>query len=122
MLGKKVRITIDRCHVMKNFQEHLTAARREIQRHLGQEEAKALKGTRWLWLTNQENLSVEEQVELAALGEQFPVLKHLREQRDKLRALFGKSLDRYGDRWGRATTRLDRGGPAVGPKGFGVVL
>ena len=73
---------------MKNFQDHLTAARREIQRQLPKEEARALKGTRWLWLTNQENLSADEGAELAALGERFPLLKQLREQRDKLRELF----------------------------------
>jgi transposase len=87
-LGEQVRITIDRFHVMKNFQDHLTAARREIQRQLPKEQAKALKGTRWLWLTNQENLSVDERAELAALGKRFPLLQQLREQRDKLRALF----------------------------------
>jgi transposase len=73
---------------MKNFQDHLTAARREIQRQLPKEEAKALKGTRWLWLTNAENLTVAEREELAALGARFPLLKQLREQRDKLRELF----------------------------------
>jgi transposase len=87
-LGKRVRLTIDRFHVMKNFQDHLTAARREIQRQLPKEEAKALKGTRWRWLTNAENLSADERTELAALGARFPLLKHLREQRDKLRQLF----------------------------------
>jgi transposase len=87
-LGEKVRITIDRFHVMKSFQDQLTAARREIQRQLPKEEAKALKGTRWLWLTNQENLSVDERAELAALGKRFPLLQQLREQRDQLRDLF----------------------------------
>lgn len=87
-LGEQVRITIDRFHVMKNFQDHLTAARREIQRHLPKELAQALKGTRWLWLTNQENLSEDEHAELAALGQRFPLLQQLREQRDKLRELF----------------------------------
>ena len=70
-LGEQVRITIDRFHVMKNFQDHLTAVRREIQRQLPQEEAKALKGTRWLWLTNQGNLSVDERAELAGWGNGF---------------------------------------------------
>jgi transposase len=87
-LGERVRITIDRFHVMKNFQDHLTAARREIQRQLPKEEAKALKGTRWLWLTNQENLSADGRAELAALGKRFPLLGQLREQRDRLRELF----------------------------------
>lgn len=87
-LGENVRITIDRFHVMKSFQDHLTAARREIQRQLPKEQAKALKGTRWLWLTNQENLSADERVELAMLGKRFPLLRHLRQQRDRLHELF----------------------------------
>jgi transposase len=87
-LGEQVRITIDRFHVMKNFQDHLTAARREIQRQLPPEEAKALKGTRWLWLTNEENLTAAQRRELAALGKRFPRLQQLREQRERLRQLF----------------------------------
>jgi transposase len=86
--GDSVRITIDRFHVMKSFQDHLTAARREIQRSLPKEEAKALKGTRWLWLTNQENLTEGERAELQTLKEQFPLLKELSEQRERLRGLF----------------------------------
>jgi transposase len=86
--GADVRITIDRFHVMKNFQEQLTAARREIQRQLPKDEAKALKGTRWLWLTNEENLSAEERAELAQLQQRFPLLGQLRQQRERLRALF----------------------------------
>ena len=86
--GVGVRVTIDRFHVMKNFQDHVNAARREIQRQLPREEAKALKGTRWLWLTNAENLTEQEQAELAVLQEQFPLLGRLRQQREKLRRLF----------------------------------
>jgi transposase len=88
VFGAAVRVTIDRFHVMKNFQQHWTAARREIQRQLPPEAAQALKGSRWLWLTNQENLTPEDQDQLAALEQQFPSLQHLREQREKLRALF----------------------------------
>jgi transposase len=88
VFGEGVRVTIDRFHVMKNFQDHMTAARREIQRQLPREEAKALKGTRWLWLTNTENLTEQEQAELAVLQEQFPLLGRLRQQRERLRLLF----------------------------------
>jgi transposase len=88
VLGEGVRITIDRFHVMKNFQDHLTAARREIQRQLPRDEAKALKGTRWLWLTNAENLTEQEQAQLVVLQEQFPLLGRLRQQRERLRLLF----------------------------------
>lgn len=86
--GEQVRITIDRFHVMKNFQDQLTAARREIQRSLPREEAQALKGTRWLWLTNEENLTEQARAELVALAERFPLLGQLRQQRERLQELF----------------------------------
>jgi transposase len=83
-----VRVTIDRFHVMKNFQEQLTKARREIQRGLSKEEAKDLKGTRWLWVKNWENLTVEERAQLEELKKRFPQLRELAEQREQLRAIF----------------------------------
>ena len=84
----KVRVTIDRFHVMKNFQEQLTEARREIQRGLSKEQAKELKGTRWLWQTNPENLSDEQRQQMEQLKGRFPKLKQLVEQRESLRAIF----------------------------------
>jgi transposase len=83
-----VRVTIDRFHVMKNFQEQLTKARREIQRGLSQEDAKELKGSRWLWLKNWENLTEQERTDLERLKQRFPKLKQLAEQRESLRAIF----------------------------------
>jgi transposase len=88
VFGATFRVTIDRFHVVKNFQEQLTQARREIQRGMGKEEAKELKGTRWLWQKNPENLTAEEQQRLAGLKERFPRLKELVEQRESLRAIF----------------------------------
>ena len=88
VFGQSVRVTIDRFHVMKNFQEQLTEARREIQRGLDKEAAKELKGTRWLWQTNPENLSVEQLQQLQSLKGRFPRLKELVEQRESLRAIF----------------------------------
>jgi len=88
VFGQAFRVTIDRFHVVKNFQEQLTQARREIQRGMGKEEAKELKGTRWLWQKNPENLTTEQQQQLSALKERFPRLKELVEQRESLRALF----------------------------------
>jgi transposase len=88
VFGEAVAIVIDRFHVMKNFQEQLTAARRELQRALPAEEARALKGSRWLWLTNPENLEEEELQQLTALRAQFPPLACLADQREALRQLF----------------------------------
>jgi len=88
VFGSGVRVTIDRFHVMKNFQDGLSDARREIQRSLPKEAAKELKGTRWLWLTNPENLTPEQQAELRALKERFPALARLSEHREALRRIF----------------------------------
>lgn len=88
VFGKKVHVTIDRFHVMANFQERLTEARREVQRGLGKEEAKELKGSRWLWVKNRENLSQQEREQLEVLEEKFPRLKELARQREELRAIF----------------------------------
>src|SRR5688500_18934376 len=88
VFGGEVRVTIDRFHVAKNFQEQLTEARREIQRGLDKEQAKELKGTRWLWQTNPENLTDEQRQQLDGLKERFPRLRQLVQQRESLRAIF----------------------------------
>lgn len=88
VFGDAVRVTIDRFHVMKNFQDGLTAARREIQRGLSPERAKDLKGSRWLWLTNVENLAPEQRRELEALKRKFPELGRLADHREALRRIF----------------------------------
>jgi transposase len=86
--GDHVTITIDRFHVMKNFQECLTAARRDLQRALSTPEREQLKGSRWLWVTNPENLTRDERARLQALKQQFPGLGQLVDQRAALRAIF----------------------------------
>jgi transposase len=86
--GDRVIITIDRFHVMKNFQECLTAARRALQRQLSGPARVQLKGSRWLWVTNPENLTDDERQRLQALKQQFPSLGQLADQREALRAIF----------------------------------
>ena len=88
VFGDEVKVTIDRFHVMKNFQERLTDARRQIQRGLDKEAAKELKGSRWLWVKNGENLTQEERQEPETLKGKFPQLKELAQQREGLRSIF----------------------------------
>lgn len=88
VFGTGVRVTIDRFHVMKNLQEQLTKARREIQRQLGKEAAQELKGTRWLWVKNRENLTGEERRQLESLKQKYPRLGQLADQREQLREIF----------------------------------
>lgn len=86
--GEGVVITIDRFHVMKNFQDGLSAARRELQRGLSAEAKAKLKGSRWWWVTNAENLDAEDREAFAQLRVEFPALGALWEQREKLQAIF----------------------------------
>lgn len=88
VFGDTVAVTIDRFHVMKNFQQRLNEARREIQNQLPKEEAGELKGSRWLWLTNWRNLTSEQQAELQRLKNKFPALAQLSEHREALRKIF----------------------------------
>lgn len=88
VFGPAVRVTIDRFHVMKNFQDRLNEARRELQRQMNKEQARELKGSRWLWMTNPENLAVEQRGELEALKRKFPELGRLAEHREELRQIF----------------------------------
>src|SRR5437588_10927412 len=85
VLGPSVRITIDRFHVMKNFQDRLTEARRELQRPMDKGQAKELKGSRWLWMTNPENLTTGRRGELEVLTRKFPELGRLADHREELR-------------------------------------
>jgi transposase len=88
VFGDEVRITIDRFHVMKNLQDQLTKARREIQRELPQAAREVLKGSRWLWLKNEESLTPKEAKTLEKLCRDYPRLGQLRERRERLRAIF----------------------------------
>jgi transposase len=81
-------VTIDRFHVMKNFQDGLTAARRELQRGLSADAKVRLKGSRWWWVTNPENLREEDREAFARLRQEFPALGNLWDQRERLRAIF----------------------------------
>lgn len=88
VFGEGVAITIDRFHVMKNFQDGLTAARRQLQRDLSAEAKAKLKGSRWWWVTNVENLEEDDRESFAKLRVEFPELAALWEQREQLRAIF----------------------------------
>ncbi|AWM38485.1 hypothetical protein GobsT_33610 [Gemmata obscuriglobus] len=73
---------------MKSFQDRLTAARRELPRGRPAEARAKLKGGRWWWVTNPENLCQEHPESFAELRVQLPVRAALWEQREQLRAIF----------------------------------
>ena len=88
VFGTAVRVTVDRFHVMKNFQDRLTECRRQLQNQLPADQRKELKGTRWLWVTNPENLTPEQRAELEKHKRRFPELAALHDHRERLRQIF----------------------------------
>lgn len=88
VFGPSIRITIDRFHVMRYFQDRLNEAQRNLQRLVGRNQSAELKGSRWLWLTNPENLTPEKRVELNALKRKFPLIGKLADHREALRRIF----------------------------------
>jgi transposase len=57
-------IVADRFHVMKQLNEQLTKARRQIQRQADADTKEALKGSRWLLVRTQHSLTVEQAQQL----------------------------------------------------------
>jgi len=87
-LGEHVKVVIDRFHVMSKFQEHLTHARRDLEKELPAEEREVLKGSRWLWVSNLENLTRKQRGQFAKLKKRFPSLNKLWWHRQRFRRIF----------------------------------
>ena len=71
------RINGDRFHVMKNLNDRVTTARREIQRQAAEPEKQQLKGCRWLLVKNQHDLTDAERSQLEQALSASPTLKQL---------------------------------------------
>ena len=60
----QARIVADRFHVMKQLNDQLTKARRQIQRHADADTKAALKGSRWLLVRTRSSLTEEQETQL----------------------------------------------------------
>ncbi len=60
----QARIVADRFHVMKQLNDHLTKARRQIQREADAATKAALKGCRWLLVRNRASLTPDQEEHL----------------------------------------------------------
>ena len=85
-------IVADRFHVMKNLNDHVSAARREIQRDLPEETKQTLKGCRWLLVRNQDDLSLSDKDKLEAMFKVSPSLTQLHTLKEDFRAIFEADL------------------------------
>jgi transposase len=87
------RIVADRFHVMKQLNDQLTKARRQIQRSADDETKDALKGSRWLLVTNRDELSTEKQQQLLDVLSADPELRTAYLLKEEFRHIFEKIRD-----------------------------
>ena len=83
-----VEIVVDRFHVMKNLNHALTTARREIQRQATPEVKDQLKGSRWVLVRNQCDLTTEQREKLDTIYAVSPELKLGHQLKEQFRAIF----------------------------------
>jgi len=86
------RRVVDRFHVMKNLNDALTKARRAIQKDADEKTKELLKGCRWLLVKNRENLTEEQEKQLACMLDASPELKRCYELKEAFRDLFNQNL------------------------------
>lgn len=81
-------IVADRFHLMQNLNRAVTKARRDIQRGADPEIKAQLKGSRWLLVKNQGNLSDDEKERLEQLFRHAPQLEILHQLKEAFRDIF----------------------------------
>jgi transposase len=84
----QAKIVIDRFHVQKAFGEQIDKARRSIQSKLSEEDRKELKGSRWIILKPEKNLTEEQRVSLETICQKYPQLKKLYELKEEFRNIY----------------------------------
>jgi transposase len=87
-------IVVDRFHVMKNLNHCLTMARREIQRNASHEVKEQLKGSRWVLVKNQKDLTEKQRTKLENLYQASPELKACHQLKEQFRTIFETVTDR----------------------------
>ena len=88
------RIVADRFHVMKQLNEQLSNARRQIQRTADAEAKAALKGCRWLLVRNRTDLSEAQQARLHLALQADAELRTAYALKEEFRLIFEKVHDR----------------------------
>lgn len=90
----EAQIVADRFHVMKQLNEQLSKARRQIQRRADGQTKAALKGCRWLLVHNRPDLSAEQQAQLQLALQADDMLRSAYLLKEEFRLIFEKIHDR----------------------------
>ena len=86
----KARIVVDRFHVQKHLNDALTKVRRKIQKDLDDEQKEAIKGSRWILVKNEEDLSKEEKLKLEEIYKSCKILGKYHQAKESFRKIFEK--------------------------------
>lgn len=95
-------IVADRFHVMQNLNRAVTTTRRQIQRNASADVKEQLKGSRWVLVKNQTDLSDKESETLEHLYLLSPELRDLHILKEAFRDIFESSLRRDDAIWALA--------------------
>lgn len=93
-LPRRVKVVVDRFHVMKNLNAGITKCRREIQRGMSKEERDELKGLRWILVKNEDNLNEEEMAKLKDMYRRCPQLRTCHRLKEDFRRIFDEETRR----------------------------
>jgi len=88
------QIVADRFHVMKQLNDQLTKARRQIQRIADEATQQNLKGSRWLLVSNRDTLSSDQEQQLLSVLEAEPTLRTIYLLKEEFRLIFERIHDR----------------------------
>lgn len=84
----------DRFHIMKQLNEHLSQARRAIQKQADEATRQILKGSRWLLVTDRSALTSQEEAKLQAVLDASPELRTMYLLKEEFRLIGDKARDR----------------------------
>jgi transposase len=90
----KAHRVADRFHVMQQLNKQLGKARLAYQRQSDEDTQKALKGCRWLFVMNRDNLSEKQERKLMAALEAAPELKQIYLLKEEFRLVFERIQDK----------------------------
>ena len=90
----KAHRVADRFHVMQQLNKQLGKARLAYQRKSDEDIQKALKGCRWLFVMNQDNLSEKQEEKLMTALETAPELKRIYLLKEEFRRVFERIQDK----------------------------
>ena len=91
---KNARRVVDRFHVMKNLNDALSKARRNIQNQADKATKASLKGCRWWLVKNRENLDEEDQASLEQALAASAELRTCYQLKEDFRNWFNQHMDR----------------------------